>query len=72
MWMVIPLFLMGTLLPLFLRYMDKKDYEAIDNNNFKMSRSLLKKFQVARGYKCEQEVYFFDKQLHTYLDFEEL
>ena len=32
----------------------------------------MKKFQIARGYECEQIVFFQDRLLHSYLDEEEL
>ena len=69
---IVPLFLMGTIMPILLIRCDKRDYNDIENNNLKMSPALMKKFQVARGISCIQKVYYKEKQLHSYLDFEEV
>lgn len=66
---LIPFFMIGCFMPCFLANMDALDYTKLERNEFKMDPLLNAKFQKARDKQCQQEVFFNEKEIQWYLNF---
>ena len=65
--LLIPLVLMACCLPCFVVWLDKKDYEAIENDTYKVEDWVIVAFRKdCKEIKCNQEIFYNLKAIESY------
>ena len=63
---VIPLVLIGIVLPCFMIYKDGHDYQQVEDNMYPVDDDLIARLEFARGYLCKQMIYYKEKEIAQY------
>lgn len=69
---VLPLLLMGCLVPCVLVQMDHKDFVDLHDQVHQVDSQIINKFEQARGKASKHEIFFNEKEIKQYLQYSDL
>lgn len=64
---LVPLFIIGIILPCVVLKLDKNDYDMIEKDFPDVPDALIASFTIARKASCEQEVYYKMREIESHL-----